>query len=522
MKQTEIMKAKTLVMAAAAALCLSSCDGYFSNMDIPNEYAPDINVVMGDINQYPSLVKGAYVNYWQYMLGYDTEPSWNMSTNADIFTPSAGNWDMKTYYYHYSGFEKPELANTDPSSSAPKARWYNFYSIINTVRSMLSKMNEGDLVYTEGGKDMNFKLYANNYFLLGIAYAEMALCFDKCFLLTENTDVETITKDDIRPSSEIRDAALGYLDKCIDICRNNTFSNFDGTFPGNAVGDNTKLMQVANFMAARLLAYYPRTNKADTPDWKKVLEYARNALTEDICAEMPANEATYGCWSQAVAGYHTSQWVRPSMRIIAMMAPDDKGAVWPIPKDYSFAKDGPMPKVVNCPDARLNNPEYFVYTDVVTTGSGAQFNNSYSSYYMGEKNRFSLTGQPSGEGTLYLFTKTESDLIYAEALANNGKLAEAAALVNLTHKNVGGMTDIDASSSKDKIIESVYYEMFVECCFASSATGWYNRRRTPVDKFQLTTRSYRELPVPKVEIDFYGLEDYTFGGPRDEYKEYQF
>lgn len=46
MKQTEIMKAKTLVMAAAAALCLSSCDGYFSNMDIPNEYAPDINVVM--------------------------------------------------------------------------------------------------------------------------------------------------------------------------------------------------------------------------------------------------------------------------------------------------------------------------------------------------------------------------------------------------------------------------------------------------------------------------------------------
>lgn len=263
-------------------------------------------------------------------------------------------------------------------------------------------MNEGDLVYTEGGKDMNFKLYANNYFLLGIAYAEMALCFDKCFLLTENTDVETITKDDIRPSSEIRDAALGYLDKCIDICRNNTFSNFDGTFPGNAVGDNTKLMQVANFMAARLLAYYPRTNKADTPDWKKVLEYARNALTEDICAEMPANEATYGCWSQAVAGYHTSQWVRPSMRIIAMMAPDDKGAVWPIPKDYSFAKDGPMPKVVNCPDARLNNPEYFVYTDVVTTGSGAQFNNSYSSYYMGEKNRFSLTGQPSGEGTLYL------------------------------------------------------------------------------------------------------------------------
>lgn len=419
MKQTEIMKAKTLVMAAAAALCLSSCDGYFSNMDIPNEYAPDINVVMGDINQYPSLVKGAYVNYWQYMLGYDTEPSWNMSTNADIFTPSAGNWDMKTYYYQYSGFEKPELANTDPSSSAPKARWYNFYSIINTVRSMLSKMNEGDLVYTEGGKDMNFKLYANNYFLLGIAYAEMALCFDKCFLLTENTDVETITKDDIRPSSEIRDAALGYLDKCIDICRNNTFSNFDGTFPGNAVGDNTKLMQVANFMAARLLAYYPRTNKADTPDWKKVLEYARNALTEDICAEMPANEATYGCWSQAVAGYHTSQWVRPSMRIIAMMAPDDKGAVWPIPKDYSFAKDGPMPKVVNCPDARLNNPEYFVYTDVVTTGSGAQFNNSYSSYYMGEKNRFSLTGQPSGEGTLYLFTKTESDLIYAEALANN-------------------------------------------------------------------------------------------------------
>lgn len=509
------MKANTLVLGLLA-LGLVSCNGYFSGMDIPNEYDPDIEAVMGDVNQYPSLIQGAYVNYWTYMLDYNTEPLWNMGTNADIFTPGAGNWDMRTYTYLYKGFEKPEISNTDPSASAPKSRWYNFYSVINTVRNMIKVMDSTGIEYKEGGEDATFKVYANCYMLLGLAYSEMALCFDKCFMLTEKT--EEVTVEDLKPAKEIRDLALGYLDKCIAICGEHSFTNFSGTMPGGATGTSEKLAQMANFAAARLLAYFPRTNKDEAPDWNKVLSYAKNGLQTDIAATMP-EESNYDMWTQAIASYYTSQWTRPSMRIIKMMAPDDPNAKWPRAKDYSFDVNGPYAQITICPDARLN--KYFQYTDTAA-GSGTNFSESYSSYTFAPDNRFCLCGQPSGEGQIILFTKIESDLIYAEACANTSDLSKAADLVNLSRSVNGGLSDISAASSKDAIIRAIYYEMFVECCFTTGSTGWYNRRRTPVDEFQLTTMSYRELPVPKVELDFYGLDDYTFGGPRDAYKEYEF
>lgn len=40
-------------------------------MDIDNEYDPDIETVMGDINQYPSLIGGGYSNWWNHMLYSD-------------------------------------------------------------------------------------------------------------------------------------------------------------------------------------------------------------------------------------------------------------------------------------------------------------------------------------------------------------------------------------------------------------------------------------------------------------------
>lgn len=508
------MKTKIYILSLLTVL-LTSCDGYFSGMDIKNEYDPDIETVMGDINQYPALIGGGYANWWKYSLEAGDGDTWRLAVNADVYAGGAGNFGLREHMY-YANCEKAEIANTDQNAGFPKRLWYNYYSMINTVRNMLAMMKEKELVYKEGGQDVTYKILANNYFLMGAYYTELALLFDKCFILTEDTDIQNVTVDNIAEAKDVQALALAYLDKCISICKEHEFGNFEGLLPLNVVGDNKKLEKMANFMAARAIAYFPRTNE-ETVNWAKVLSYINNGLSEDIKATLPLQG--FDIWSAAVAGYpEGNQWVRVGMRIINMMAKDDKSAPWPLPAD--FLNSDVLPEVTNSPDNRIKTD--FIYYPSATTPSGGLSYAGYQYYSSYVLKRFTETGQPSGAGDLYLFMKAESDLLKAEALLNTDKKEEAVPLINITRTGRGNMKDITASSTEAEVLEAIYYERFVECGFAYAGTSFYDRRRTPIDKFQLTTRSFRQLPIPVIELKFYNLDSYTFGGEPDKNDKYKF
>lgn len=127
--------------------------------------------------------------------------------------------------------------------------------------------------------------------------------------------------------------------------------------------------------------------------------------------------------------------------------------------------------------------------------------------------------QINGEGDMYLFTKTESDLLYAEALLNTNGAVDAADIINVTRVGRGGLP---AATVADDLTRALYYERFVECDFVYPATSLFDRRRTPIDEFQITTRSFRQLPVPVIELKAFGLETYTFGGEQDANPNYKF
>lgn len=506
------MKAKILLLSILAA-GLSSCNSYFSDMDIRNEYDPDIDAVMGDVNQYPSLIGGGYSNWWDEMLNCDGN-TWCLAMNADAYSPGAGNWDMKVYAY-YKNYEKPEIGNTDQNNAIPKNMWYNNYSRINTVKNMLSVMKEKNLVYKESGEDVTYKILANCYFLMGAYYTEMALMFDKCFIITEDTDINAVTGNDLQPASAVQATALSYLDKCIAICNEHNFDNFDGLLPSNVISTSEKLKQMANFMAARAIAYFPRNN-TETVDWSKVLKYIDNGLTEDIKATLPLQN--FDTWSLAVACWPDGmQWARVNMRVVHMMAPDDPNAPWPLPTD--FTNDKTLPEAQS-PDYRLGTD--FIYFPEPQSPSGGISYAGYQYYSCYALKRFTESGQPSGVGDLYLFMKAESDLLKAEALLNSGRKADAVPLINNTRVERGHLNDITSASSDDEVLEAIYYERFVECGYAYAATPFYDRRRTPIDKFQLATRSFREYPVPMMELTFWNIDSYTFGGEPDKNDKYKF
>ena len=123
---------KIIYLSCTICLFLAACEPYFSGLDIKNDHEPDISTVMGDINQYPSLIGGAYNNWWHHMLAANDGDTWTFSTNSDAMTAGAGNWNLQTYYYR-TDYEKPMIDNTDQNAGFPKTLWYNHYSKISTV-----------------------------------------------------------------------------------------------------------------------------------------------------------------------------------------------------------------------------------------------------------------------------------------------------------------------------------------------------------------------------------------------------
>lgn len=506
------MKTKILLLSLLTTT-LVSCNSYFSGMDIKNEFEPDIETVMGDINQYPSLIAGGYANWWNHML-YSDGNTWCLATNADAYAAGAGNWDLRTYLY-YENYEKPAIANTDQNADLPRVFWYNQYGKINTVRNMLTIMKNSNLIYKQNGEDATYKILANCYFLMGAYYTELALLFDQSFILTEETDNGSITSKDIHNADEVRELALSYLDQCIKICNEKQFDNFDGLLPSGVIASSDGLKRMANFMAARALAYFPRTN-GETIDWTKVLTYINEGLTEDIKAVLPLQGFDVG--SLAVYGYEKgNQWVRVNMRVINMMAKNEPNAPWPLPSD--FLQDQTLPEATSS-DYRLGTD--FIYYPKPDSPSGGMSYSGYQYYSSYVLKRFAETGQPSGAGDLFLFMKAESDLLKAEALLNTNKKNEAVPLINITREGRGKLHDITTSSTDADVLEAIYYERFVECGYAYAGTPFYDRRRTPIDNFQLATRSFREWPIPVMELTFYDLDSYTFGGEPDRNDKYKF
>lgn len=505
------MKAKIymLSLATVSVFALSSCDNYFSGMDIPNEYDPDIETVMADATQYPSLLTGVVSTYWNSMLSYGNECVHGLATNSDQFTAGAGNWNFTANLY-YDGYEKQQIDNSNAASAIPKGLWFQQYTMINTIKNILVALDGGN-TYLEGTEDYTYKIYANAYFLIGMVYAELSLIYDKGFPVTENVDASLFTAEDLKPSSDIRDLALSYLDKCIAIC--NEKGDFDNLtmFPDGQLSTGDKLKRMANFIAARALAYTPRT-KAESAnvDWNRVLTYAQNGIQEDMTTMLPNSDYDY--WSVVRYAKPVGGWTRVNMRIFKMMCPDDPNAKWPLPRDFSSTDQLPE---LQSPDARLHTD--FVYTPEPSTGAVSLAGYSrYSPYSLGRFNDWADTSI----GAVYLFTKSECDLLLAEAKYNTGDKNGAATLVNITRVGRGQLPAATAGDAD--LLRKIYYERFIESDFPCPVTAFYDRRRTPIDEFQITTRSFRQYPVPKVELDNFGLETYTFGGAADEYPEYQF
>ena len=489
----------------------ASCDDLF-NLDVPNRNNPGIEQVLNDPSAYPGVLAGAYRDWYLNTVNWQDKYTY-MAANSDSYVGPGEN------YTFYVSYEKPRVENGGPGGFHQNI-WAFLYKDIGAVRNVLYMTDVVGKPYKIEGVDKSFLIQANACFLLGLLHAELSLLYDKAFIITENTDIGAMTSEDLVDAIQVRDVAMDYFDRCIDICTKNNFTNLPGMFPGNILlADNNELRKFASFMAARTLAYFPRySDETAAVDWARVRSYAQNGITKDWFVTLPNpgwNTLTLPNWCYYDPLNTRSIWYRINHRIINMMANTGEKSKAPWPTPSTWVATDIQPAAALSADKRLASD--FVFLNRLFSND-IWFNNraKYSQYAI---NRFCKVGESvdNNTGDTYFFVKSESDLLYAEALVrSNGDKALAATLINNTRVVRGGLPA--AAAGDADLLQKIFYEKIAECSFTVYATPFFDRRRCEINEFKLTPGSFRELPVPFRELEIWKLlETYdskkpSFGG----------
>jgi hypothetical protein len=255
--------------------------------------------------------------------------------------------------------------------------------------------------------------------------------------------------------------------------------------------------KIANTMAARNLAYAPRTPEENVAaNWGKILQYAEKGIS------MPSNRFDFAIeqdggtkWFSYVVYYGAEEsWLRVDHRLINLMNPD-------VPAKFN----GTVPPQGTSADARYASD--FGYKGSVT-GDPARGLWMQSAFW---HKRYSYGARLSPtfvQGPAPYILAAENDLLIAEALIRTGgDLGRAAQLINNSRVGRGGLPAATAAEGAAKLLEYVDYERQVELP-TTGAIEFFDARRFG----RLQPLAWRHLPVPAKELEVIKKDIYTFGG----------
>ena len=344
----------------------------------------------------------------------------------------------------------------------------------------------------------------------------------------------------------MRDAALAKFDTAITMAAAGTFTvPTTDWFGGPAVTyNNVRIAQIANTMAARLLAYFPR-NAAENRDvsagglvdWNRVAGYAANGISSGTPFNLTFHQDACTSWCDYLKVWSNDMTtMRAHTRVAHMMDPASQPDPWNVTANHN----------PNSPDKRLGDGTYrgdTAYATAIlrayhdTTGNGGydyvwtktkEFGNktrgAWHQSAVGQVRYDSLTtcgdnpqGELTGAGDAPMVLAAENDLLWAEALIRKPtpNLATAATLINYTRRGPdrlghprGGLPAATAGGAN--LLQELQYEQDVEL-MGSNIAPFYNQRR--IDNLEPLTP--HEMPVPAQELGVLQLCSgtcYTWGG----------
>ena len=517
-------------LAVTALVAVAGC----SDLDVTNPNQPDRQRVLATPSDVVSLT-GSTLSTW-FNAQQGMEAGGPLNTMADSYSASWNNYFMRIH----SSEPRTHYRN-DPGSAERTTvewYWYQYYSALSSANDALRVIRSGALQWSGSGADTAAMRMTETIatMMQGVALAELAINYDQALYVDETYSVADIDTVTLTNRQVIRDRALEKLDAAIALAEENDFET-PGSWTGGNSYSNTQIAQIANTMAARLIAYFARDAAENAEaDWARVATYASNGISKpgeefDFLFTSDGNcpdvTGSRGICNELLLWSNDPTTMHVDNRIANLLDP----ATQP----YPAIGENPRP---NSPDRRLGNGEFgdsawsadldigAIRADTITANGvgGTDFMYHGVSVQRADRglyhrsnitqvryNYYSFTdpaGTGGARGDTPLMTATENDLLWAEGLIRSGgSLTTAASLINKTRVVRGGLSAAAAGDGVNGLLAKLQYEQDIEL-LGIGAVPYYNRRR--IDGLQPLTPTI--MPVPAQELGVQQLELYTFGG----------
>ncbi|MBL3656035.1 hypothetical protein [Fulvivirga sediminis] len=462
---------------------VSACD---TSLEIDNPNDPDRERLFADSDDVEGLAGSLYQNIYQGAHDYDGIELM-LATSSDNVSCSWGNAGMRDMSWEP---RNQAWVNTPSYGFAANTKYLfdKMYSSINTSANII---NAVDMDLDMGEREARIKAWCK--FIQGVAYGNLALVFDRAFLVDETQTVDPELKSAV-DYDEIMKAAIGYLEEALRYAKENELS-----IPNNWLGQesevsNERFIQIINTHAARFLAYMPRnSSQLAAVDWNAVKKYADNGITDDF--EVVNDNGV--SWYAEGADYLTANgWGVTDMYVVNLMDPtqpqhwDDNPAFAHPPKSTSPA------------DHRLETDFSYLASNWFQAARGYYH---YSNYRMSRYDEFyvNATG-PKSEIML-----SENDMLRAEAIVySGGSLSEAADIINAGTRITRGEME-EVGPDIDEIIQAIHHERHVEMMLTGMGLQFFEMRK--LDLLQKGTPLHLPLPAETLQTLQEPQPYYTFG-----------
>ncbi|WP_434479994.1 RagB/SusD family nutrient uptake outer membrane protein [Gemmatimonas sp.] len=500
------MKTRILrsILAPAAMLSVAAC----AELEVANPNNPDIARALASPGDVAKIGKSS-VNSW-FLTSTHQEPYMMLQVTADAGTANFGNFGMR-----FNNLE-PRIAYNNNSAggdaNATVQPWDANYGALGAANDALKALAAG---ITIPGADGNAKTQSAALFAQAGALTNLALLFDKAFVITERTNLTTAPA--LIPYTQVRDSALKSWDAVIALTAGRTWTWDADVLPLSVPQTAANINRIANTMAARTLMLSARTGAENTAtNWQRVLSYADKGITGTGLTDIDFNVINDGdnVWYSQIVNYgNLDSWTRVDQRLVNRMAPN-------VPVKYNGTNVAPVSTdrrmgAVTVPCTGAGQPAAcltgittdFVYLGTVI-GDPARGIFMQSPYYHRRWRdvSFAVAGSTKAGKAMPYVIAAENDLMIAEALVRtNGDLNRAASLVNKTRVTRGGLTPVGANAAE--LLDAISYERDVELLNTNGLSLFDNRRLE-----QLQTGTFRQLPIPAKELETLRLPIYTFGG----------
>ena len=436
-------------------------------------------------------------------------------TQAESYTASWNNFNMN----YYSSLDADGTRGTrgwqnDPSAagiSSVKWFWEGYYNSFALATSVLDAIRIGGAVLGTQANTRRAEAFA--LLVQGASLSGIALNYDRGF-----TNAAFAVYADRKA---MREAALAKLDSAITVATGSAFITL-GSWANGPSYSNVQIAQIANTMAANLIANWPRNNTENaTADWARVVTYASRGLSSGSRFDYVFTGDGNAWYPEILAWFNVIDTGRLHTRVANLMDPGTQTTPWPL---------GGNPKPISA-DRRLGDGSFgtaataaSIGTYVKTTNAGtdfawsasAIFNMARGSYHQSNiaHIRYDVSGTQDpngaigGRGPAPVLSAGQNDLLWAEGLLqSNGSLALAATLINNTRVTRGNLAPATAADGTAVLMQRLRYEMEIEL-LGLGAAPFYHRRRMG----GLIAGTPHEMPVPANVLISRSEPLYSFGG----------